>query len=307
MLCRFNPTVNGCLLSCSGDQTVKTWDVEKGEEIASFDGNHELTQDIVWSHNGDLVGTSCKDKMVRILDGRTLVQQQEFNAHEGTKSVKLTFLGASGLIATLGFTKQSQRELKIWDLKDTSKELKRIDIDQAAGAIMPFYDADTSMLYLAGKGDGNVRYYEISASEPFCFPLSEFRSTQSCKGACLIPKRSNNIMKCETARMLKLTPNDGVQPLNFIVPRKSDAFQDDIFPDSAAPIPAHSVDEWLAGSTKDPVLMSLDPSKQASGEPAVVKSKMVIKTVGTVSAELKVATDRIAELEAKLKAANIEF
>lgn len=26
---------------------------------------------------------------------------------------------------------------------------------------MPFFDEDTSVLFLAGKGDGNIRYYEI--------------------------------------------------------------------------------------------------------------------------------------------------
>ena len=94
--------------------------------------------------------------------------------------------------------------------------------------------------------------------------LSEFRSTTSCKGMCMVPKRANNIMGCETAKMLKLTPNDGVQGLSFIVPRKSDAFQDDIFPDTAAPVAAHTADEWLAGSSKNPVTIPLDPAKAGS-------------------------------------------
>lgn len=30
--------------------------------------------------------------------------------------------------------------------------------------ILPFYDEESSLLYLAGKGDGNIRYYEVSGS-----------------------------------------------------------------------------------------------------------------------------------------------
>lgn len=30
-----------------------------------------------------------------------------------------------------------------------------------AGVILPFYDEESSLLYLAGKGDGNIRYYEV--------------------------------------------------------------------------------------------------------------------------------------------------
>ena len=44
-----------------------------------------------------------------------------------------------------------------------------------------------------------------------------------------VPKRGLNIMGCETARLLKLTANS-VEPLSFHVPRKSEAFQEDIFP-----------------------------------------------------------------------------
>ena len=95
----------------------------------------------------------------------------------------------------------------------TNAPLCKVDIDQAAGVIMPFFDPDTKMLYLAGKGDGNVRYYEFTDSDPWAFGLSEFRSTTSCKGMCIVPKRANNIMGCEVARMLKLTPNNGVQAL----------------------------------------------------------------------------------------------
>jgi len=41
--------------------------------------------------------------------------------------------------------------MKIWDLKHLKQEIKTVDIDQAAGVIMPFFDADTNLLYLAGK------------------------------------------------------------------------------------------------------------------------------------------------------------
>eukprot|EP00520_Triparma_pacifica_P006647 CAMPEP_0118648384 /NCGR_PEP_ID=MMETSP0785-20121206/9125_1 /TAXON_ID=91992 /ORGANISM="Bolidomonas pacifica, Strain CCMP 1866" /LENGTH=454 /DNA_ID=CAMNT_0006540569 /DNA_START=13 /DNA_END=1378 /DNA_ORIENTATION=- len=300
-LLKFNPTVGNVLASCSGDQTVKIWDVEKGEDINTFSGNQELTQDLAWSYNGDILATSCKDKNIRLIDGRTGSEAGIIaTPHEGSKSVKLTYLGNSGKLASCGFTRQSQRELKIWDPKMPDKPVKKVDIDQAAGVIMPFFDADTNVLYLAGKGDGNVRYYEFINNDPWAFSLSEFRSTTSCKGMCMVPKRANNIMGCETAKMLKLTPNDGVQCLSFIVPRKSDAFQDDIFPDTNAPVAAQSSDEWLAGNSKDPVKMSLDPAK-AGSVPGAGAPKKAFRTVSTLSKELEEANKRIEMLEGKLK------
>lgn len=35
----------------------------------------------------------------------------------------------------------------------------------------------------------------------------------------MIPKRGCDVMKCETARLLKLTSNS-IEPLSFVVPRK---------------------------------------------------------------------------------------
>lgn len=57
----------------------------------------------------------------------------------------MTFLGAKDKLVTFGFTKQSQRQLKVWDQRDLSKALSTIQIDQGAGVILPFYDNDTNV------------------------------------------------------------------------------------------------------------------------------------------------------------------
>ena len=183
-LIRFNPTASNVLASIGGDQMVKLWDIEKGSEINSLNDAHEqLIQDIVWDYHGNTYATSSKDKHVRFVDARssTIIGQID-NAHEGAKSTKLTFTGNFDKLITVGFTRQSQRQFKIWDPRNLSVELKKVDVDQAAGVIMPFFDPDTGLLYLAGKGDGNVRYYEIVNENPHVFPISEIRSSVSAKG-----------------------------------------------------------------------------------------------------------------------------
>lgn len=50
----------------------------------------------------------------------------------------------------------------------------------------------------------------------------------------------------QVARMLKLS-GSAVEPLNFIVPRKSDQFQPDLYPPCPAPVPALEAAEWVAG------------------------------------------------------------
>lgn len=306
-ICKFHPTAANVLSSLSGDHTVKLWDIEKGVNMCTFEGHTDLIQDIAWDYLGRSFATSCKDKVVRFVDGRSAEETMSIkDAHEGAKSVKLTFLGSKEKLVSFGFTKQSQRQLKVWDPRDVSKPLVTTQIDQAAGVIMPFYDNDTNILYAAGKGDGNVRYYECVDEKPFCFPLSEYRSTEACKGMTFLPKRACDVMKCETAIALKLTGST-VQPLKFVVPRKSDAFQEDLYPPTFSGVPSHTADEWKAGSDKPPKLCSLDPAdggkevaNTVSMEPApVVKSK------ASVQAELDAALARIAVLEKALTDAGV--
>jgi coronin-1B/1C/6 len=329
---RFHPTASNVLASASADLSVKLWDIEKGSEMNCCAGNtnvsvrfvffvfiplllrpgqhSDLIQDIVWDSFGDNYATSCKDKSVRICDARSgSIGSVIECAHEGSKSVKLTYLGSMDKLVTVGFSKQSQRQFKVWDLRNLSAELKKNDIDQAAGSIMPFFDPDTCLLYLAGKGDGNVRYYEMVDENPYFHGLNEYKSSVSAKGMAMLPKRGLNIMGCETARLLKLTTNS-VEPLSFTVPRKSEAFQDDIYPDTFAGMPSHSADDWLGGSSVPPVLKSLNPSgASSSATPGGSPPKPVVrvKSTSVLQGELDTALARIKDLEDKLAAAGVSI
>jgi coronin-1B/1C/6 len=226
----------------------------------------------------------------------------------------------TGKIVTCGASKTSSREIRIWDLKDLSKPLHTEPVDSAAGAMIPLWDPDTSVFYLCGKGDGIVRIYEYEEKAPFIYKLNDgFRSNIPGKGYCLVPKRGLNVMQHETARVLKVTNNAGVHPLSFHVPRKSDAFQEDIFPPTASSIPSHSFSEWMAGSSKGPVTLDLSPAANggaanghangahANGHSNGGAVKKVFKSSSTLSHELDEARKRIEFLEAKLAENGIAF
>ena len=306
-LLQYHPTASNTLVSTSADHTVKIWDCENATAVNSFDDIDSLVHDLVWDFKGDRLAFSAKDKKVRFLDPRagTLSNTIE-KVHDGTKSVKMVF-ASDDILFSFGASKQSAREIKVWDLKNTAKPIHTEKVDTAAGAMIPLYDPDTSVLYLCGKGDGIVRIYEYENKSPYIFKLNDgFRSNIPGKGYCMVPKRGLNIMGCETARILKVTSGQGIHPLTFTVPRKSDAFQDDIFPDAPAPTAAHTHSEWMGGSSKEPKTMSLNPK---DGGMAAVSSapKATFKSVASVSKELADAKKRIAELEDLLKKNGISF
>uniref|UniRef100_A0A023GAS0 Putative actin-binding protein coronin n=1 Tax=Amblyomma triste TaxID=251400 RepID=A0A023GAS0_AMBTT len=73
-----------------------------------------------------------------------------------------------------------------------------------------------------------------------------------------MPKRGLDVRSCEVFRFYKLHATRGLcEPISMIVPRKSEQFQDDLFPDTAAPTPALTADEWLSGKNRNPILISM--------------------------------------------------
>mmetsp|Transcript_7529 Transcript_7529/g.17092 ORF Transcript_7529/g.17092 Transcript_7529/m.17092 type:complete len:444 (-) Transcript_7529:1-1332(-) len=260
---RFHPTADMVLASGSADHTVKIWDVEKQAQKSSIE-HGELIQDVIWNYEGSKLVTSAKDKKMRIIDPHNGEVIADVQAHEGAKTSKLVWLSKQEKLVSVGFTRQSKRQFKIWDPRKLSKEITTKDIDQGSGVIMPFYDEDTNLLMLGGKGDGNIRYYEVVGEDPWAWKVSEFNHTP-IKGLAMCPKRAVDVNKCELIKMLKLTSNS-VDPLSFICPRKSDLFQKDLYPDCYAGESSISADDFFGGKDGKIKLRTMDPSKAPGGK-----------------------------------------
>ncbi|XP_060243243.1 coronin-6 isoform X5 [Meriones unguiculatus] len=130
------------------------------------------------------------------------------------------------------------------------------EMDTSNGVLLPFYDPDSSIVYLCGKGDSSIRYFEITEEPPFVHYLNTFSSKEPQRGMGFMPKRGLDVSKCEIARFYKLHERK-CEPIVMTVPRKSDLFQDDLYPDTPGPEPALEADEWLSGQDAEPVLISL--------------------------------------------------
>jgi len=298
---KFSPTANNILLTSSTDFSVKIWDIEKGKDVCSVDAQHtDIIQSTDWNRNGSLVVTACKDKRVRLLDPRTNKVIGEADAHTGIKGCRALFLGDK--IFSCGFSKQSDREYALWDPRDLSKRLIGTSIDTGSGLLMPFYDEDTKMVFLGGKGDGNIRYYEIVDETPYIHFLSEFKSNTPQRGLAMIPKRACNVSENEVVKVLKVGVKT-VEPISFQVPRKSDIFQDDIFPDTYAGEPALTADQWLSGQNADPKTTSLAPGfvqKKNSSEFNPIKVEAKELSERELKEEVEKLRKRVSYLEMEL-------
>lgn len=209
------------------------------------------------NRDGSLIATTSKDKILRVIEPRTGIVVSEGQAHEGTKCSKVVFLTNNRLLTT-GFSRHSDRQFAVWSLNDLKRPLVREEIDSSSGVVTPFFDYDTGMVYLAGKGDGNIRYYEIVDEPPYIHYLSQYLSGTPQKALGVLPKRGVNVNQCEIFRFYKLHATGNIcEPISMIVPRKSTLFQPDIYPDTVANEPAITAKEWFQGRNAQPLMMSL--------------------------------------------------
>jgi len=298
----FNVVANNILATSSADFSVKVWDIEKGKDVCSIDGQHtDIINSVDWNGNGSLLASIAKDKKVRLLDPRQSKVAAEAEAHQGVKGSRVCFLSGDKFI-TVGFSKTSEREYYIWDAKDLTKPLTKQTIDTSAGLIMPFFDRDTNVLFLAGKGDGNIRYYEIVDEAPYIHYLSEFKSATPQRGMAMLPKRGVNVSDCEIVRLLKLGTKI-MEPISFQVPRKSDIFQPDLFPDCFSGEPALTADQWLSGDNAEAKTRSLEGGfvkKEAVAFNPVQQVQEKTLSEKEMKEELDKLKNRVAYLEAEI-------
>lgn len=265
----WNPNANNVLATTSTDYAVKVWDVEKGVAKNTIEGHANIIQGISWNFDGSLIGTTSKDKKLRIVDPRGNQIVSSVEAHTGVKGMRCQWLGRYEKIFSVGFSRTSDRQYAVWDPRNISAPLVTENIDTASGMLMPFYDYDTNILFLAGKGDGNIRYYEVTDDGSKVWYLDEYKSSTPARGACMLPKVSVSVSKCEIVRIVKMTTTMA-ESISFKVPRKGgeDIFQDDIYPPTPAPEPSVSADEWFGGKNVPRKLISLEGGFTAREKPA---------------------------------------
>ena len=104
--------------------------------------------------------------------------------------------------------------------------------------------------------DGNIRYFEYEHGK-FEF-LSEYKSAEPQRGVAFLPKRGVNVHDNEVMRAFKTVNDSYIEPISFIVPRRAEVFQSDIYPPTTGIKPAMSAAEWYHGKEALPPKIDLE-------------------------------------------------
>lgn len=70
----------------AADNTVRIWDIMSHKCVMTYDELANAATTLEWSHNGSLISTIDKNKVMTIFDPRKEGGAMTTNAHEGAKT-----------------------------------------------------------------------------------------------------------------------------------------------------------------------------------------------------------------------------
>jgi len=269
----WHPSAQNILLSAGSDNNVCVWNVGTGDCLIKF-ALPDLVYSGCWNWDGSEVLFTCKDRKIRRVDPRTGEIEEEAVAHEGGKASRAIYL-KNGLVFTTGFTKHSERQYSLRAPGHLDDPIVMVELDTSNGVMFPLYDPDANLIYLCGKGDSVIRYFEITPEPPFVHYINTFQTPDPQRGIGMISKRGCDVSTCEITRFYRINNNGFCQVIPFVVPRKSELFQEDLYPDTLADVPALTADDWWSGTNADPILvpMSEQGVEVKKAEDLVVQKK----------------------------------
>ena len=195
-LVEWHPTAANILFSSGYDYKVMIWNLNSKESVImspvkTINCHQDMILSMSFNTNGSLLASACKDCKIRVLDSRAGAILQEANRKApGQQSA------VSGEPAEAAAHRHILREQLADGPRGLGRPLcacHRGGPNGPSGVLFPFYDADTNMLSVVGKGDRNIHYYEISANKPrLTYPL-ERRSYDPQQGVGVMPKRGLDV------------------------------------------------------------------------------------------------------------------
>lgn len=216
---KFHPLAKNILATGSYDMTIRIWNLDTFSDIIVLNGHTDQMFSFAWSPCGIYCATVCKDGKIRIYEPRkSNMPIEEGQGPVGSRGARIVWALDGNYIVTLGFDKVSERQIMVFKSTNLNSPLNIVGLDVSPAILIPFYDEDSSTLFLTGKGDSTIYAYEITGETPYICPLSHHRCNNSHQGLSFLPKNVCDVSNVEFAKALRLT-NNSIEPLSFTVPR----------------------------------------------------------------------------------------
>ncbi len=146
------------IVTGSGDQTARLWDLATGQELRRFEGHEIGVDSVAFSPDGTQIVTGSFDQTARLWDVATGQELCRFEGHEG--GVASVAFSPDGTQIVTGSRDQTAR---LWDVA-TGQELRRFEGHEVRVLSVAFSPDGTQIV--TGSGDQTARLWDVEQRTP---------------------------------------------------------------------------------------------------------------------------------------------
>lgn len=150
---KFHSTAKDVLATGSYDMTIRIWDLTTLEMKIQLEGHTDQMFSFSWSPCGNRCATVSKDGRIRVYEPRNVPNAPilEGKGPVGSRGARIIWALDGAFIVVTGFDKVSERQISVFKADDLGEALNTVGLDVSPAILIPFYDEDSSTLFLTGK------------------------------------------------------------------------------------------------------------------------------------------------------------
>jgi coronin-7 len=158
---KFHPLARDVLLTASYDMTMKLWNLKTLELQITLKGHSEQIFGFSWSSCGKFGATVSRDQKIRIYEPRKseMPIKEGVGGPVGTRGARIMFALDDEFIVVTGFDKASERQIYIFKTNNLNTAIGMVGLDVSPAILVPFYDEDSSTIFVTGRGDTTIYAY----------------------------------------------------------------------------------------------------------------------------------------------------
>lgn len=168
----------------SYDMTIKIWDLSTMEDKITLKGHSDQMFSFAWSPCGNFCATVSRDSKIRIYKPRFIeLPVKEGKGPEGNRGARIVWALDGHFLVVTGFDKVSERQITAYKSNDLNA-LNTVGLDVSPAILIPFYDEDSSTLFVTGK---------VSVSQYSKYPCSTVYILGRLNNICVRNNRRSTI------------------------------------------------------------------------------------------------------------------
>ncbi|CAD8174775.1 unnamed protein product [Paramecium pentaurelia] len=152
----FSPD-SSTLASCSGDKSIRLWDVKTGEQKSKLDGHTSTVYSVCFSPDGDTLASGSDDMSIRIWDAKTGKQKFKWDGH--FSFVKSIFFSPDGTLLSSG---SREKAIRLWDVKTGKIKFK---LNGHSDCVLSVSFSPDGTTLASGSRDKSIRLWNIKTGK----------------------------------------------------------------------------------------------------------------------------------------------